>query len=109
MAISGERDAGVAPLLLGVQRLPGRCEVTRIVLSNGNMTLTSARSLRDTRTAAFENVEDIPYSISPVPATVSELAGWLCAELTSWASFLPNRGRAMEGSCAAAVCPVHFL
>lgn len=37
--------------------------MTRVVLSNGNMTLTSARSLRDTRTAAFENVEDILFNI----------------------------------------------
>lgn len=81
MAISGERDAGVAPLLLGVQPLPGRCEVTRVALSNGNMTLTSARSLRDTRTAAFENVEDIPYSISPGPAAMPELAGWAQSSL----------------------------
>lgn len=93
MAISGERDAGVVPLLLGVQCLPGRCEVTRIVLSNGNMTLTSARSLRDTRTAAFENVEDIPYSISPVPATRYELAGWVQSSLLGLLSFQTKGGQ----------------
>lgn len=38
--------------------------MTRVVLSDGDMTLTSARwSLRDTRTAAFENVEDILFNI----------------------------------------------
>lgn len=37
--------------------------MTCVVLSDGDMALTSARSLRDTRTAAFENVEDILFNI----------------------------------------------
>lgn len=48
----------------------GRGYVTRGVLSHGDMTLTSARSWRDTRTAAFEIVEDILFNI---PTKVADI------------------------------------
>lgn len=47
--------------------------MTRVVLSDGDMTLTSARSWRDTRTAAFENVEDILFNIPTKPTQTSSL------------------------------------